>query len=179
MKYIFIDLGAYNGDSIKYFMNLTNLPVAPEQFEIYAFEPNPIFYDDLINLPYNNIMMISPMAAWTEQGILEFAKDTTDTPMGSTVMKSKKHLWENSEHIKVTAFDFAEWVEQFENDYVIVKMDIEGAEFPVLEKLHQTEKDKMIEELWVEMHPNKVKDYTTTYSNELKNKLRCKVKDWH
>jgi len=181
MRYIFVDLGAYDGDSIKTFMQIKTLPVEPKQFSIFAFEPNPVFEKPLKNLQktLDNFIMFRPEAAWTEATTLTFAKDKSESPMGSTLMSSKKHLWDNSPHIEVTAFDFSDYVKQFADDYVIVKMDIEGAEFPVLEKMIAEGTDSMMNELWVEMHPNKVTDYTTTYSNELKAKLKCIVKDWH
>lgn len=180
MKYIFIDLGAYNGDSIEYFMSgKVDLPVQPDRFDIYAFEPNPEYCAKVKKLKYDNIKLISQKAAWIEDGKTTFAKDITENPMGSTLMKSKVDLWNNSEHIEVETFDFTEWIKQFENDFVIVKMDIEGAEFPILNKMIIDGTDIIMQELWVEMHPNKVRDYTTTQAIELKNNLACKVIDWH
>lgn len=181
MKHIFVDLGAFDGDSIRSFMQMKDLPVEPSKFSIFAFEPNPKFEQALKELQKSleNFIMFRPEAAWIEEGTMTFAKDEAESPMGSTLMKSKAEIWGKASHIEVKTFDFTEYVKQFIDDYLIVKMDIEGAEFPILQKMHDEGTDSIMNELWVEMHPNKVRDYTTTYSNELKAKLRCIVKDWH
>lgn len=180
MKFIFVDLGAYNGDSIEYFMKLKNLPVSPKDFDIYAFEPNPEYCKKVEALKdkYTNIKEVNNTCAWVKEGKETFALDITDNPMGSTLMSSKTELWNNSPHIEVDTFDFTDWIKQFKSDYIIVKMDIEGAEFVILQKMVDMGIDIYMDELWVEMHPNKVEDYTITNAIDLKNSLRCDVKDW-
>lgn len=199
-RYIFIDLGAYNGDSIKEFMDLSKandstrffqsppeLPVEASEFEIYAFEPNPKFFPDLAKLAEQyNIVEVHNAAAWTDEGIHDFAIDPSpDLPYGSTLMKSKKELWSKAEKsdsiVKLHTIDFSEWIKQFKDDYVIVKSDIEGAEFPVLEKMLKDGTHKIMDQLWCEFHPNKLVDYTTDYKDDLVARLRkdIKVEEWH
>ena len=52
-------------------------------------------------------------AAWVDDNGTEFAVDTTETPIGSTVMSSKKNIWDNFEKIKVATIDFSNWLKQF------------------------------------------------------------------
>jgi FkbM family methyltransferase len=184
MKY-FIDLGAYTGDTIKEFFNWAGLVGKPTDYEIFAFEPNPDLHDQMIRITrdYPNVVF-KPWAAWTFDGKLEFAKDETATPMGSTVMHSKKAIWDVYPHVEVKCFDFSKWLKQMfnENDEVIVKMDIEGAEFPVLEKMLKDGTITIPRLLFVEWHPNKVQDYTTDYRNALMDKIIAKggnLKLWH
>jgi FkbM family methyltransferase len=182
MNYIYIDLGAYDGDSIHEFMKMSKLPVPAGQFKIYAFEPNPNLFTKLYPLieQYENIMEIDTGAAWVKDEIREFAVDTTATPMGSTLMPGKVAIWDNFDKYEVHCFNFSSWLKQFQNDYVIVKCDIEGAEFPLLEKLIRDGTDKIINQLWLETHPNKVKEYTSKYSENLIKRLSCDlVKEWH
>lgn len=177
MRRIFIDLGAYNGDTVEQFYNWGHLLGDPYEFDIYAFEPNPEHFDALKKLEKTKPnLMVSDKAAWTTDDQIDFTVDD----VGSTVMKSKKN-WGKGQVIKVDCFDFGDWIRQFENDYLIVKMDIEGAEFPVLYKMLKDDTIKCIDRLWVEMHPNKVTDYTTTDKNVLVERLK-EVTDfweWH
>lgn len=200
MRYIFIDLGAYNGDSIKEFMDLSKagestqffqsppeLPVRPSEFEIYAFEPNPKFFPALATLMEEyNIAEVHNAAAWIDEGTHEFAIDPSpDTPYGSTLMKAKEEVWAKSSKadniVELHTIDFSEWIKQFKDDYVIVKMDIEGAEFPILEKMLNDGTHKIMNQLWCEFHPNKVRTYTTIYKDDLVARLRkdIKVEEWH
>lgn len=190
MRYIFIDLGAYNGDSVREFMGigkqtptqafLTNvtLPVPPEQFEIYAFEPNPKFEDSFKSYPN---VHFSNSVALTYDGTVQFAVDQTDDPMGSTAESSKISIYDTMPKLTLTCFDFSNWITQFENHYVIVKMDIEGSEFPVLYKMLKDGTHKIMNKLWVEMHPNKARNYTTTDSINLIETLKkdIEVENWH
>jgi len=84
-------------------------------------------------------------------------------------------------HIKVESFDFSEWVKQFKDDYLLVKMDIEGAEFPVLEKMLKDDTVSCIDKLLCEFHPNKATNYTTNDKINLIDRLSkfTIVKEWH
>lgn len=177
---VFIDCGAYNGDSVEEFKNWSKLAFPDKtDWQIYAFEPNPKFkdyWDNQTNAVFSN------KAIWIEDTELEFAIDQTDTPLGSTLMTSKKKIWDESPKIKVQAFDFSEWIKQFKDDFVVVKLDIEGAEFKVLPKMIADETDLIPHVMLVEFHPNKVTDYTTSNKDGLIRKLQKRgvnIKDWH
>jgi len=172
---VFIDCGAYNGDSVENFKNWSKVSFPDKKnWIIYAFEPNPKFKDYWDNQPHANIIF-SGKAVWIEDTELEFAVDQTDTPLGSTVMSTKRNIWNKSPKIKVRALDFSEWLKQFKDDFVVLKMDIEGAEFKVLNKMTADDTDKIPHVLMVEFHPNKVVEYTTTYKNGLIRKLQKRV----
>lgn len=190
MRYIFIDLGAYDGDSIDEFLNIgkeepkqgflknISLPKNPNEFIIYAFEPNPLFENKLKN---KKDVIFSNKVALTHNGTVSFAVDQTDNPMGSTAEQSKTSIYDTMPKVVLPCFDFSTWIKQFEKDYVIVKMDIEGSEFPVLYKMLKDNTHKIMNQLWVEMHPNKARNYTTTDSLNLIDTLRrdIYVEYWH
>lgn len=174
---IFVDIGAYNGDTIQQFYNWGHLLGDPHEFKIYAFEPNPIHKEALETLEkQKKNLTVSNKAAWVTNGKIEFTVDD----IGSTVMKSKKN-WGKGEIIEVECFDFSEWLQNNADEFVIVKMDCEGAEFPILERLIADNTIELIDMLWVEMHPNKVTDYSTTYKNNLVRKLKelTNFWEWH
>lgn len=94
-------------------------------------------------------------------------------------MKSKAQ-YKTGNKLDVHAIDLAVFLEKYKDDTILLKMDIEGAEFPVLEHLIKTGADKYINKLYVEMHPNKVPEYTSTYSATLLSRLKCgEVNEWH
>lgn len=180
MRKVFVDVGAYDGDSIRYFMKRDDW----QDFDIYAFEPNPRFAQVLANLWLEcpNIVMLSNEASWIEDTQLEFAVDQADSPIGSTLMPGKVEMWNKSVKQIVQAFDFPTWLEQFNDCYVIVKMDCEGAEFPILHKMLREGNITVINELWCEFHPNKVREYTTTDKLELMDSIRrsgVELVEWH
>lgn len=180
MRKVFVDLGAYDGDSIRHFMNRDDW----KEFDIYAFEPNVKFHQQLADLWLEcpNMVFLSGDAAWIENTQLEFAVDQADSPMGSTLMPGKVEMWNKSVKQTVQAFDFSEWLEQFADDYVIVKCDTEGAEFPILYKMIKDRTLPIMNELWCEFHPNKVREYTTTDKLELMNQIRqagVELVEWH
>lgn len=180
MRKVFIDLGAYDGDSIRYFMKRDDW----REYDIYAFEPNKKFHQQLADLWIDcpNIVFLSNQAAWVENTQLEFAVDQADSPMGSTLMPGKIEMWNKGVKQIIGAFDFSDWIKQFSGDYVIVKMDTEGAEFPVLEKMINDKTLTIINELWCEFHPNKVREYTTTDKYNLMDRIRgagVELTEWH
>jgi FkbM family methyltransferase len=177
---VFIDVGAFNGDTVEEFKNWSKIAFPDkEEWKIYAFEPNPKFLDywnEQTNAEFIN------KAVWVEDTELEFAVDQSESPQGSTLMKGKKAIWDTCPKVKVQALDFSEWLKQFADDYVVIKLDCEGAEYPVLEKMIKDETITIPEILMVEFHPNKVVEYTSTYTNELRDtirKLNVRLVDWH
>lgn len=181
MSYKYVDLGCYNGDTILQFYQHRNLPAPQDDFQIYAFDPNPLFKPiwEKLTKAFPNVNF-SNKAAYTDNKVRKFTIDTNYLAYGSTLEESKVN-WGVGEIVEAECFDFSEWVKQFKDDYLIVKMDIEGAEFPILEKMLKNDTVKYMNQLWVEVHPNKVREYTTTYSYELIEKVRkhTEVTLWH
>ena len=96
-KFVFIDLGANNGDSIYHFLNikdgntkkvytfpdllLTN--VNDVSWNIYAIEANPVFDINLLNmrddlnkkLPQHKVFLLNRTVAWKYDGTIDFYLD--------------------------------------------------------------------------------------------------------
>lgn len=171
MRNIYIDLGAYNGDSVLSFMQWCNL-IDKAPWEIYAFEPNPRMKETLEILAKERPnMSVWPHAAWTAMESIKMTIRPEDRPLGSTVMHNKID-WGQGVVTNVPAMDMAFWlVTHVEpGDQVIMKMDIEGAEFPVLDHLIKTGAINLITTLLIEWHDGKLKsmDGSTDYGVERK-----------
>lgn len=182
MSNIYVDIGAYDGDSVEQFRNWSKLSFPDKSnWEIYAFEPNPKF-TAVLRKKQTDSIHFEAKAAWVEDTKLKFAVDDSETPLGSTLMPGKKAIWDTKDKIEVEAFDFSQWLKQFKDDFVVVKMDCEGAEFPILDKMIKDETIHIPYVLLVEFHPNKVVEYTTTHKNGLIRKIQklgVNIKEWH
>lgn len=173
MRHIFIDLGCSDGGTIEQFKNWRSLAFPKEiNWEIFGFDP----------LPYSwkiSGAKIEQKAAWIEDGEIELSKfEVLDA---SSVMRDKVG-WDKGEIHLVPCFDFSKWLTSFDDCYVVVKMDIEGAEFKVLEKCLEDGTAEIMNVLLCEFHPNKVITYTTQDKLNLIEKLEdqnVEVAEWH
>jgi FkbM family methyltransferase len=158
---VFIDCGAHRGQSIRKF--LTTRQYKENLFEIWSFEPNFELIKEFAHRArkMKNIRII-PQAVWFEDKEMNFYLDRNDGD-GSSLLKEKKHPSGFKENdldnpLKAYAFDFSAWVlNNFSpDDYIIVKMDIEGAEYGVLAKMIADGALDYVNELYIEWHHEKV-----------------------
>lgn len=155
---IFIDCGSHQGQSIKKFKTLDLFK--ENHFEIYAFEANQEIIEEYGK--QNPEVIIMNYAAWVEDKEMNFYLDRTDAD-GSSLLEEKKHPFGYQENdlgnpLKVRALDFSLWILNTfnKNDYIILKMDIEGAEYEVISKMIEDKSLEYVNELYVECHYKKV-----------------------
>jgi len=151
-KKLFIDLGGHLGQSIERFY--WTVPYA-SSWDIVSFEP--LTYIQLLNNTekYGNVSVV-PKAAWIENTELQFYVDEQTKGIGSTVLKGKLSGKIDYQHpVKIKAIDFAEWFQTKNYDYIVVKMNIEGAEYILLPYFIKEDLLSRIDELYVETHWNK------------------------
>jgi|10_taG_2_1085330.scaffolds.fasta_scaffold01603_8 FkbM family methyltransferase len=155
---IFIDCGGHNGQSIRKFKETEQYKEA--DWEIYSFEPNFSLIKDYADKhpEYN----IKNEAVWTESGEKEFYIDEKDGDGSSLLIEktSRDGTVENNlaHPLTVKAIDFSSWMlDNFrKEDQIIVKMDIEGAEYAVLQKMIKDGSLEYVNKLYVEWHHKKV-----------------------
>jgi FkbM family methyltransferase len=149
MRKIFIDCGAFNGDSLERFYKKEFTKRSDvKEFEVYAFEPQSycqqFWKSDTDKVHFYN------EAVWVSDGEIEC---TINNNEGSNT--DPDHVLYNTyEKEKVKAVDISKFIKHnFEpNDYIIFKMNIEGAEFRILDKLIKDGTYKMINEWFVMFH---------------------------
>jgi len=165
-RYIFVDGGAHQGQSIKWFMRSAIFEKYP--WEIFAFEVNPHLILD-INQPPD--LTIVDKAIWVSDGAIDFylAKKTN----GSSILRHKKQGGLSKIPIRVGSINFGKWLEDnfSKSDYILVKFDIEGAEYAVLDQMIADGSMKYVSGLFVEFHNTMVK-IPTSKDAELLNKLK-------
>ena len=137
---VFIDCGAGGGTKI-------NLP---EKCEVHSFEPNPALWKGLPGILHKE-------AAWIEDGEADFyLGNKTES---STLIKGKFKGGIDYEHpIRVKTIDLGKWVKDTfqKDDYIILKLDVEGAEDAILKHMVEDGSIDYINRLLVEWHYNKI-----------------------
>lgn len=146
---ILIDCGASNGSAIE------ELDIKHGPFDrIYAIEPNP---ENAGHITSDKSKLIKLEAAIsTAYGNINlYLSEKYD---GSTLYPNKlSGRIDKDNFIEVKAIDFSDWltINVSQDDHVVCKMDVEGAEFDVLEHLLKTRKMNLIDVLLVEWHPSR------------------------
>lgn len=166
---VFIDCGAHCGESILRAKNQFGYNT-----RIISFEPVPYFAREIKKIWENDESIdIVNAAVWIEDGIKEFQISTAITDGSSLMTAPVKEGQEEYLGIKVNTFDFSNFLKQFkEKDFkLIVKFDIEGAEYHVLNKLIDDGTINYIDELWGEWH-EVTTDEQKTYQEKIFNYLK-------
>lgn len=168
MKKCYVDCGAYKGKLIKQF--LANKRYG-SGFQVYALECSP----HLSKIDYGKDVKVIRAAAWINDGFLKFYMNTKAPGIeGNSVYKDKITGNLDKNHpVTVPCIDFSAWLKRtFANDdLVIVKMNIEGAEYDVLEKCIADGTIRLIDELHVQWHVQKIPGIPSTRHDALVNTL--------
>ena len=173
-KRYFIDAGANNSCSARLFRFKYD---KNNDYYIYSFEVDPRFFKCFNDIP--KLTFINK-AVWTKAGEELFYLSYDPSMSGGTLFKKIQSGKLDKEHpIKITTFDFSQWVLDTFNkeDEIILKMDIEGSEYPVLEKMFIDGSFDYINELWIEWHWSKVK-FEEQRHIDLVNKIKIPIVKW-
>ena len=157
MNRYFIDCGAHCGESI-----LTAKQRFGNDINIISFEPVPGLAKQLQEIHQDDpTIQIQNSAVWINNDIKKFHLSEAYTD-GSSLLNSLNDL-RDDHYIKINCFDLSTWLfETFtEEDYLILKLDIEGAEYEVLNKIIEDGTIKLINEFWGEWHDMKINDEHT------------------
>lgn len=148
---VFIDAGAHFGESYTAFQK-SGL-YSKYTWELFAIEANPGLASKLPEAP--NLTVISK-AIWVSEGTIDFHM-LSETSGANTVLPLDA---EKKRVISVESFDFSQWLKDnfSEDDRVFLSMDIEGAEYQVLQKVLEDKAHRLIDRLYVEVHPWLLKD---------------------
>lgn len=149
------------------------------------FEPNPKFYNS-----YDNAnMMLIKKAVWIEDTTLPFYVSKDEQEIASSLLQEKlckvnrqKIPYFKTEPIIVECIDFSKWLRETIKPYckVTLKLDIEGAEYAVINKMLIENTISLVNELYVEFHLDTLmnkKDEHSALMSALADK-KITVKSW-
>lgn len=175
----YIDLGSHVGKAINKFMESEEYD---DSWVLHAFDANPILVRS-----YPEQVQEHRQAVWIYDGTVDFyinqKSRTSSYTRGGTILKEKVTGHLDKRHPeKVPCIDISKWLlENFtKEDYVFVKMDVEGAEYAVLEKMLTDGSMDLIDKLHLEWHWGvigmKEEDHLNL-CNRLKERLGDKLHD--
>lgn len=169
---ILLDVGAFNGDSVLHFME-TEANVD----KILAFDPNNTFWGiwNAISERYPKVKFYEA-AVYNRNGTVKYTQRPTDKPFGSTIAKNKRD-WGQGDVREVKCLDIAELV----TEDCVLKLDAEGSEYEILERLIETNKLKFIKRLYLEWHTTKMTTDYTQRQSEIEAYLKkagVEVREW-
>lgn len=162
MRKIFLDCGANEGESIKRFQKLFS---NHQEYDIFCFEPHGKSTKKFDQLP--NITVINK-AVWTHDGTVNFYLAGA-SPAGSTLLKDKTTWKVSKTPMEIPCLDLSAWISrEFKpKDHIVLKMNIEGAEYEVLEKMLADGTLTMIDKLYISWHFRKIPSITTKRHKKL------------
>jgi len=156
MNKVFIDCGGHCGCSVRKFRKEIDIK---HEYECISFECNPKlfkYYDDVDT-------KLIKKAVWISNDNKKLYISTGNRLSGSTILTDKKsgHLSKDN-YSDIECIDFPTWIQTrfIKNDYIVLKIDIEGAEYAVLEQMINDGSLKNIQKLFIEFHSKKMKDLT-------------------
>jgi FkbM family methyltransferase len=193
-KVLFLDCGANLGQGYAWFSKFFNQHNVC--FEL--FEPNPNCIQNLQTLDCiaNGKVKLNPFGIGNQDGVVKFFGTDQDeggalSQGGSIVKSHNSNHYSTSEEtaIEVKIIDFSNYLAEKSSHYdkIIVKMDIEGAEVDLLEKMIADRSIDLIDVLYVEFHSEyqKPEESAITQMREqriissIRQKTKVKLRIWH
>jgi FkbM family methyltransferase len=169
MKKIFIDGGARVGETIEVLLNKRE---DLKGCDVYLFECNSDHKNTLeeiakTNKNYNFI--VRDEAIWKENCEMNFyISNDMWGDLGCTLDPNKRESLDLANPRIVKAINFSEFLFSFDkDDYLVIKLDIEGAEYEVIESILDSGAISRINELFIEWHDH----FFTKSSLPLKERL--------
>lgn len=131
---------------------------------LYGFDPGS---EESVSVYRGAALTRSSKAAWVWDGMVPFVDDGVASclaPDGLPLLPETMQLAPQPPR-PVECFDFSAWLERLNRHEVVLKMDVEGAEYALLEHLIKTGMIKRVGLLLIEWHPSAVV-------------LPCRVETW-
>jgi hypothetical protein len=130
---------------------------------LFAFDPHPDFVEG-VECVDGSAVVSRRLAAWTHTGVMPLAVDGICTGIDETAADVER----------TTCFDLSDWLFSLPPVEVVLKLDVEGAEYPLLARLAEQGGDHDLSVVLVEWHPPE----TAHGWYAERPTLRCPVKAW-
>ena len=152
---VFLDLGSNKG---KISWRFLASPMYSPDFVMHAFDANPKI-GAKTRARYPRQVIFHKAAIWIRDGWVEcFTNPKKPRTVAATILGGKRtgHLDYNNP-MKVRSIDFSRWIAEnfLPEDNIIVKCDIEGAEYEVFRKMIKDGTIKYIKRIYMERHYQK------------------------
>ena len=161
MRKIFLDCGSNDGCSVRKFQDIKD---KNQEFEYFCFEGNPKLFK---YHPVSDSCTFYPNIVYGSNEPIEFYIQGSGG--GSTTSRRKyqgyldKYKCEE-EKVKYNPVVLSDFIcDNFSvDDYIVLKLDVEGAEYSILQNLLDRNKLSYINEIYIEWHMEQKTDYDDT-----------------
>ena len=144
-----IDVGANVGKFTKIFLK--------KEFKVHAFEADPIAINELKkncgddeNLKLFEVAVGIKNESKKLYRYRKFDAANPETTIGSSVLSFRRG--KDKPFVEIKCVDFIDYLKNIENKIALLKMDIEGAEVEILEKIIDEKLYKKIGKIYAETH---------------------------
>lgn len=191
MAKIFIDCGSNVGQGLRRFASMYNMD---SSWIVETFEPNPQLIETLksniADLPMS--IHVHNKAVWDKTGEVHFSIMLEESE-GSSVEKlmdagicadpNSASYRKHDTIITAPSVDISTVLSAYsKDDYIVVKLDIEGSEFAVVRKMLVDGTIDMIDELYVEWHTQYLSSENIEKQAELVRQISSRgihIHEWH
>ena len=179
---VLVDIGGHIGESIS---SLYQQVDDAAKYQIFSFEPHPIAFKQLTqnSQQLKNVQLINKAMGPADE-IVPFYLGYSNCGEGSTTLLGKKTgAIEYSQPVNIEMVDIYQWFQEniYPDDFVVVKINIEGGEYPLLVRMLDTQLLNQISRLYVQLHSEKFESPGTfqfveqRLEKETSNYPNCKV----
>ena len=153
---VFIDIGGHIGETVRRFFREVK---DADEYDIHSFEPDyPTFktLDENTRL-MKNVNLVNACVG-TEDGMVDFFVGKHNNNEGGTTILGKKTGGVNyKKPTKVECIDLARWLKENigEDDFVILKINIEGGEYKLMQMLLDKDLTGLIDRCHIQLHAHK------------------------
>jgi FkbM family methyltransferase len=173
-RLVFIDFGANMGDSFKVFLQEPTQKFAfnfskpadrrYDEFEFHLFEANPFFNEKLLKVKEDytkrglNVNIYPSTVVYTHDTLVPFFLDKVNHDhdyWGSSILSHHPDVLRGDKiPVNLTGIDAANFLLKnfLPSDFVVVKMDIEGAEYSIIPHIASMKAHLVIDYFYVEFH---------------------------
>jgi FkbM family methyltransferase len=179
---VILDFGTNTGEGLRSIIKILSKDQNLDNWQIRCFEPNnDILLDEsLAKLP--NIEL-NRQAVWNGNGRVQFSICPISSEGSSVKCLIDQAHFGHDNIITVDCVDIHTILSQYTtNDFIIIKLDIEGSEFTVLRRIIETGHASKINRLFVEWHTA----IMSTESKDSEHQLRAaalavglRIEEWH
>jgi len=162
MMNLFVDCGAYTGDSIAKWM-----ATHKHGYDYVCFEPNRTSAK-IIRHAFPSVKVIEA-CAWRNYG--EHRLYPTAHANGGTVVGKKKR---GVDSYMVNTVDLGDWLDGQRKEYkkIVVKLNVEGAEYDILRSMQAHDQIRLVDEWYINWHANKMTRAPKDHA-EIRDMMKC------
>lgn len=140
---------------------------------LFGFDPHPGLPDHVGHV-YGTTIVTARRAAWTHNGKLDLELQGNCTHVRDTWSTHG----EGPQDIAADAFDLAAWVKQLPDVNIVLKVDVEGAEYVLLPHLIEQDLIGRFSRILVEWHTGPTANGYESDRESILAEIQCPVEEW-